>query len=181
MDELAGAEATLNVLQQVLKPLTHDDLAKQTPCREYDVVGLTDHLLSSIATLGGVAGAEFPDRDRSESVQRQVMLAARPALDAWQQRGLDGTVDFGPGPFPATVAVGILSIEFLVHAWDYAAATGHDVDVPDEVSAYVEQLAHGIITPEGRAGVGFDPPLETAPGAGPLERLVAFTGRNPAS
>jgi uncharacterized protein (TIGR03086 family) len=179
MDELASVEATLNVLQQVLKPLTRDDLAKQTPCREYDVVRLTDHLLNSITTLGGVAGAEFPDRDRRDSVHSQVILAARPAVDAWQRRGLDGSVDFGPGPFPATVAVGILSIEFLVHAWDYAAATGHEVDVPDEVSAYVEQLAHGIITPEGRAGVGFDPPLETAPGAGPLERLLAFTGRNP--
>ena len=53
------------------------------------------------------------------------------------------------------------------------------MDVPDEVSAYVEQLAHGIITPEGRAGGGFDPPLETVPDAGPLERLLAFTGRNP--
>jgi uncharacterized protein (TIGR03086 family) len=179
MDELACAEATLNVLGQVLKPLTHDDLAKQTPCREFDVVGLTDHLMNSITTLGGAAGAEFPDRDRSDPVQRQVLAAARPAVDAWQQRGLAGTVDFGPGPFPATVAAGILSVEFLVHAWDYAAATGHEIDVPDDVAAYVEQLAHGIITPEGRADVGFDPPIELAAEAGAFERLVAFTGRRP--
>jgi uncharacterized protein (TIGR03086 family) len=177
MDELASAEATLSVLQGVLTPLTPDDLAKQTPCREFDVVGLTDHLLNSITTLGGAVGAEFPDRDRSDSVHHQVMAAARPAMAAWQQRGLDGTVDFGPGPFPATVAAGILSVEFLVHAWDYAAATGHEVDVDDELATYVELLAHGIITPEGRASAGFDQPVELGADAGAFERLVAFTGR----
>lgn len=180
MDELAGAQATLAVLEHVLQPIGGDDLARRTPCREYDVVGLTDHLLKSITTLGGAAGATFPERDPGASVHRQVMAVARPAVDAWQQRGLAGDVDFGAGPFPAKVAAGILSIEFLVHAWDYAAATSQELVVPDEVSACVEQLAHTIITPEGRASVGFDQPLETPAGAAALDRLLAFTGRRSA-
>jgi uncharacterized protein (TIGR03086 family) len=176
-DELDSAEATLVVLQQVLHGIVADDMSKQTPCREFDVAKLTDHLLNSITTIGGVAGARFPERNPDDSVQRQVVLAARPALDAWHHRGLDGTVTLGPNEAPAKVMAGILSIEFLVHAWDYAAATGRRVSAPDSLSDYVLGLAHTIITPQGRANVGFDDPIDVGPDAGALDRLLAFTGR----
>lgn len=178
-DELASAEVTLGVLQRVLHPIARDDLAKRTPCTEYDVAALTDHLLNSITVIGGAVGAEFPDRDRDDSVERQIIGAARPALDAWHHRGLDGTVTIGPNELPAPVVAGILSLEFLVHAWDYAKATGHDVDVTDSVTEYVLSLAKKNITPQGRAAVGFDDPVDVAEDAPALDRLVAFTGRKP--
>lgn len=176
-DDLRCAELSLGVLQQVVHGIAEEDLGKQTPCREYDVASLTDHLLNSITVLGGMAGAEFGERDREDSVERQVILAGRPALDAWHRRGLDGTVPFGSGEAPAKVPVGILSIEFLVHAWDYAAATGRSVPAPDSLSEYVLDLAQRIITPEGRKQAGFDDPVEVPDDAPPLQRLVAFTGR----
>ena len=74
-DELECAEATFAVLEHVLHGIADDDLDKQTPCREYDVASLTDHLMNSITVLGGAAGAEFPERDRTDSVERQVVLA----------------------------------------------------------------------------------------------------------
>ena len=179
-DELDSAEATFAVLQQVLRGIANDDWSKQTPCREFDVAGLTDHLMNSITVIGGAAGAEFPERDRTDSVERQAVLAARPALDAWYRRGLDGTVTFGPNTAPAKVMAGVLSIEFLVHAWDYAVTTGRTVDAPDSLSDYVLGLAKNIITPEGRANVGFDDPIDVPADAGALDRLIAYTGRQPA-
>ena len=180
-DELASAEATLQVLQQVVHGIATDELTKQTPCREFDVASLTEHLLNSITLLGQAAGAEIPDRDRDDSVERQIVAAARPALDAWHRRGLDGTVPFGSGEAPARFMAGILSLEFLVHAWDYAAATGRPIDAPDSLTDYVSGLVHRIVTPEGRARAGFDEPVEVSEGASPLDRLVAFTGRRPVS
>jgi uncharacterized protein (TIGR03086 family) len=179
-DELASAEATLGILQRVLHPIARDDLAKPTPCSEYDVEQLTDHLLNSITVLGGAAGAELPDRDAGDSVEGQIIGAARPALDAWHRRGLDGMVSVGPNELPAAVIAGILSLEFLVHAWDYAKATGHDVDAADSVTEYVLGLARKNITPQGRATVGFADPVDVADDAPALDRLIAFTGRNPA-
>jgi uncharacterized protein (TIGR03086 family) len=178
-NELECAEATFAVLEQVLHGIPDDDLDKQTPCREYDVASLTDHLMNSITVLGGAAGAEFPERDRADSVERQVVLAGRPALDAWNRRGLDGTVAFGSGEAPATMMAGILSLEFLVHAWDYAAAIGREVTVADSLSDYVLGLAHEIITPEGRTNAGFDDPIEVPDDATALDRLLAYTGRRP--
>jgi uncharacterized protein (TIGR03086 family) len=179
-DELKSAEATLAVLQHVLHGIAKEDEAKPTPCREFDVAGLTDHLMNSITTIGSAAGAEFPERDRGDSVERQIILAARPALDAWHKRGLDGVVTFGEGrEAPAKMLAGILSLEFLVHAWDYAKSLGREVTAPDSLSDYVLNIARNVITPEGRTNVGFDDPVDVAADAGALERLVAYTGRRP--
>jgi uncharacterized protein (TIGR03086 family) len=179
VDELESAEATFAVLDHVLHGIADDDLDKQTPCREFDVAGLTDHLMNSITVIGGAAGAEFPERDRTDSVERQVVMAGRQALDAWKRRGLDGTVPFGSGEAPAKMMAGILSLEFLVHAWDYAAALGREVNAPDSLTDYVMGLAKTIITPEGRSRAGFDDPIELPDEAGSLERLLAYTGRKP--
>lgn len=178
-DELHSAEDTLGVLQRVLHPIAADDMSRQTPCAEFDVSALTGHLLKSIAALGGMVGAEIPERDAGDSAERQIVFAARPALDAWHRHGLDGSVPFGRGEMPAKDACAILSLEFLVHAWDYAVAVGHEINAPEPLSEYVLELARRIIRPEVRGGAGFDDPVDVPADAGALEQLVAFTGRNP--
>ncbi|PXX13212.1 TIGR03086 family metal-binding protein [Mycolicibacterium moriokaense] len=178
-DELESAEESLAVLENVLRGIAKDDESKQTPCREFDVAKLTDHLMNSITVIGGHAGADLPERNPNDSVEQQVMLAARPALDAWRKRGLDGTVPFGGGEAPATMMAGVLSLEFLVHAWDYAMATGRKVDASDPLSDYVMGLAKVVITPAGRTSVGFDDPVAVSADAGALDRLIAYTGRQP--
>lgn len=179
-DELASAEATLRVLQQVLVKLDSADLSKQTPCSEFDVAALSDHLLRSITLIGQAAGAVIPERDATAPLNDQIVAAARPALDAWHSRGLEGTMPFGPNEVPATLMAGILSLEFLVHAWDYATATGGRVDAPDAIAEYVLAIAQRTISPDARTQVGFDDAIDVPHGASPMERLIAFTGRAPA-
>jgi uncharacterized protein (TIGR03086 family) len=179
-DELASAEAALGALRHVLHPISRDELSKSTPCSEYDVMQLTDHLMNSITLLGGAAGAGLPERNCEDSVERQIVGAARPALDAWHRRGLTDTVTIGTNEIPATFAVSILSVEFLVHGWDYATATTHPIDVAESLADYVLGLAHKVITPQGRATVGFDDPVAVPDDAPALDRLIAFTGRDPA-
>ena len=179
-DELRSAEDTLGVLRGVLHTIAADDMTRQTPCTEFDVTRLTGHLLNSLTALGGMVGAELPERDESDSVERQVVAAARPALDAWHRHGLNGTVPFGKGDMPAKGACAILSLEFLVHAWDYAAAVDHEFNAPEPLAEYVLGLAHQVIRPEQRSRAGFDDPVDVPADAGALERLIAFTGRNPA-
>jgi uncharacterized protein (TIGR03086 family) len=179
IDELSSAEATLAELQQVVQAIAADDLGRQTPCREFNVAALTDHLMNSITTIGGVIEADLPRRNRDDSIERQITLAARPALDAWRARGLDGTVQLGSNEMPAKVMAGVLSLEFLVHAWDYAEATGQNVQPSEEVADFVFGLARQIITPQGRINVGFDDPVDVPESAPVFDRLIAFTGRAP--
>jgi uncharacterized protein (TIGR03086 family) len=178
-DELASAEASLTVLQQVLHTVANDDDAKQTPCSEYNVKQLTEHLLNSIVTLGGMAGAEISVPHGTDSVEGLVIAVARPALDAWHKRGLDGDVSLGDNTMPARAAASVLSIEFLVHGWDYAVAVGQEVDAPDPLAEYVLGLAQRLLKPPQRSAAGFDDPVEVPADASALDRLVAFTGRDP--
>ncbi len=78
---------------------------------------------------------------------------------------------------PAGLALGILSIEFLVHGWDFAQATGQRVSVSDEVAGYVLEVAQTVITPGVRGRGSFANEIPAGPDAGILDRLVAFTGR----
>ncbi|OBK17129.1 TIGR03086 family metal-binding protein [Mycobacterium asiaticum] len=180
LDELHSAEDSLAVLQHVLHTIAGSDKDKQTPCSEYNVKQLTTHLLNSIVTLGGMVGADIAVPEDTDSVEGLVIAAARPALDAWHKHGLEGEVPFGDGAIPARAAVAVFSIEFLVHGWDYARAVGSQINPPDSLSEYVLGLAQNIIQPPQRQAAGFDDPVRVADDAPPLDRLLAFTGRNPA-
>lgn len=179
-DELRSAELSLGVLQQVLHTVAGSDKSKQTPCSEYNVKDLTGHLVNSITSLGSMVGAKVDVPPDTDSVEQLVISVARPALDAWHKHGLDGEVAFGGGSMPARVAVAVFSLEFLVHAWDYARAVGRQVEAPESLSEYVLGLAHTVIRPAQRGAAGFDDPVEVPDDADPLTRLIAFTGRNPA-
>ena len=180
LDELVCAEATLAVLQGVLRDLDSTDLTKQTVCTEYTVAQLADHVMGSITTLGGCAGARMPKRDQDAPLEVQVADAAQAALEAWRRRGLEGTVELGTQQVPAALPVNVLSLEFLVHAWDFARATGRDVVVSESVADYALELAGMVITPEARGFAGFAEAVDTGPDARVLDRLIAFTGRQPA-
>ena len=176
LNPLAAAEATLAICQLALRGVAEADYHRSTVCTEFDVTQLTDHLIGSVTFLGAAAGAEAGPADGT-TPEARVAAAAQSTLEAWHVRGLDGEVKVGPHEMPAGAALGILSIEFLVHAWDFAQVTGQRVVVSDEVTQHVLGVARQIISPEVRAGGSFADPIEAGPDAGILDRLVAFTGR----
>jgi uncharacterized protein (TIGR03086 family) len=177
LDAIKAAEAALAICQLALRGVAEADYGSPTICPEFTITQLTDHLIGSVTALGGAAGAEFPGT-ATGTLEARLAEAAQAAMEAWNARGADGAVKVGPSELPATTALGILSIEFLVHAWDFAQATGQQIAVPEELSAHVLGAAHTIITPAGRASVGFDDPVEPGPDAQALDRLIAFTGRS---
>jgi len=180
LDPLSSAEATLAICQLILRGLAEADYHKPTVCTEFDVTQLAEHLIGSVTFLGAVAhdGAGATAGPANGPLEERVATAAQATLEAWHVRGLDGEVKVGPHEMPAGAALGILSIEFLVHAWDFAQATGQQVVVSDEVAQHVLGVARQIITPEARRGGSFADAVEVTPDTGLLDRLVAFTGRN---
>jgi uncharacterized protein (TIGR03086 family) len=178
LDPLSAAEATLATCQLILRGVSEADYHRPTVCTEFDMTQLTDHLIGSVTYLGAAAGAAPGAAPVASPLEARVATAAQATLEAWHVRGLGGEVKVGPHEMPAGAALGILSIEFLVHAWDFAQATGQQVVVSDEVAQHVLGVARQIITPEARAGGSFADPTEAGPDAGLLGRLIAFTGRN---
>jgi uncharacterized protein (TIGR03086 family) len=126
-----------------------------------------------------MAGAAVIPADAG-TVESRVAFAAQQALEAWDRRGLEGTVKRGERDMPAVLAASIVSLELLVHGWDFAVATGQQVTVSDEVSRYVLDLAYEVISPQARQRGSLAGAVEVGPDADILERLIAFSGRTAA-
>jgi uncharacterized protein (TIGR03086 family) len=176
LNELTSADATLAIVQRVLAHVTETDAQTQTPCADFNVSQLLDHLAGSIAGIAKALGAEVADV-AGKSPEVRIADLAQPALEAFYRRGLEGTIDMGFAELPATMVASILNLEFLVHAWDFSKALGLEVSVADELTDYVEVLAQNTISEQVRASGSFAPAQEVAETASSLERLVAFTGR----
>jgi uncharacterized protein (TIGR03086 family) len=175
---ITAAEAALAVIQPVLRNLTPADRPKPTPCTEFTCHELAEHLFGSLTGLGSMAGAEVRNPEEG-SLENRIAVMADQAITAWRGRGLDGMVP-GPGgqDFPAALAINILSIEFLLHAWDFAQASGQPLSVSDELASYVLGLAEQVV-PGARQGGAFAPEQPVADDASAMDRLVAYTGRRP--
>lgn len=177
MDPFDCAAATLPVCRLVLRSLSSDDLDRPTPCTEYTVDGVGEHLVRSMVLLASVAGEQI-DTPGAGALEARVGTVADAALAAWQRRGLDGSVAVGRSTLPAALAVEIIPLELLVHGWDIACATGQHIDVPGDVAGHVLDSARHLITPDKR-GRSFAAEVPPRSNATILQRLIAFTGRTP--
>lgn len=179
INELNSAEATLAIVQRVLNQLKATDAALPTPCEIFTVSQLVDHLVGSVVGIGKALGVDHVDND-SATAEARVADAAQATLEAFTKRGLEGTINMGFAELPATTVANILNLEFLVHAWDLATATGAELDVTPGLSDYVLSLARNTIGPQMR-GTSFAEETLVDESAASLERLMAFTGRDVAA
>jgi uncharacterized protein (TIGR03086 family) len=162
-----------------------DQLALPTPCPEFDVRALLGHLIATVRRAVAIAEGtnpldipvvttDVPDHDLAGTYAQD----AKRALDAWADEArLDAMVTVPWGRLPGRGAVGAYTNETLVHGWDLAVATGQDPEADPELAEALLAVAEQAIPAEPRGGhVPFAPPVESAPGAGPTERLANWSG-----
>ena len=175
IDHISSAEASLAVLLGVLRKLTPEDREKATPCENFTAHELLEHLARSLKQIGGALGADVTD-DAGAGPEVRIAGLAQATLEAFSRRGIEGTIDMGFAELPATVVAGIINLELLVHAWDFAKATGQELVVSDAVTDHVEARPW-TISDQVRASGSFAAAQPVAETASSLERLIAFTGR----
>ncbi|MEU7907890.1 TIGR03086 family metal-binding protein [Actinoplanes sp. NPDC049118] len=156
---------------RLISGIAPDQWTEPTPCAEWDVRALVDHVVAGnalfTASLSGQGGK--PD-GYVDSAER--MLAAFRAPGA-----LDKVVEVPFGRVPGMVALHLRIADVVVHGWDIARATGQRADYPDDV---VEQaLAFSLAAlPAVRSDRSpFAPPQPVDDDAPVLERLAACLGR----
>jgi uncharacterized protein (TIGR03086 family) len=153
------------------------DLTAATPCDDWRVRDLLNHLLDTQRYFTGAARGEdvsppgpTPPALLSGNPTRDFEQGRSELLDAF---GQDGVVE-KTGP-----ALGIAFADQLLHGWDLARATGQDATMPDGLAAAAYECIHGRFTDEQRKGI-FKPEIPVGDDASPQERLLAYTGRDPA-
>jgi uncharacterized protein (TIGR03086 family) len=184
MDTLKLLQRTFESTGHILEGVGPDELSNPTPCSEWDVRALLDHVIGVIAGFGAAAARESAPPAPPE-VGDEPLAAYRTvtqqALDAWNRPGaLEGTCTIGHGlTVPAGVAAGINVLDTLVHGWDLARATGQDETLDPELAAAALEIARQVVSDEIRGSGSFDAPVAVSAAASPTAELVAFLGRRP--
>ncbi|WND35930.1 TIGR03086 family metal-binding protein [Streptomyces sp. BB1-1-1] len=169
----------------VVRGVSEAALAAPTPCAEYDVKALVDHLFQVVVQFQRLArkeAADFgetPDRVAGSPEWRERLLdEADRLVAAWSAPGAEeGTT--GAMNMPARLVGSMALLDLTVHGWDLARATGREYPGADE--AVVAELAGAVaeLAPTAREMGVFGAPVTVAEGASEFERLLARTGRDP--
>jgi len=152
------------------------DLEAATPCPDWRVRDLLNHMLDTQRYFAGAARGE---KASPPSPTPASLLTDDPSADF--ERGSANVIDaYAPdgviermGP-----SLGIAFSDQLLHGWDLARATKQDATMPDGLAAAAYDSIHGLFTDEQRKGV-FGPEIAVDDDATPQQRLLAYTGRDP--
>jgi uncharacterized protein (TIGR03086 family) len=169
-------------------PVTPPLLPGPTPCAEWDLAVLLDHVSDSAGVLqqaitAGCAGPAPPPGggppglDPVRGLHRQTTRLLATCTAA--------------GPVPRLVVIGDRelttnmvalagALEITVHGWDISVACGAHRPVPSGLAAILLPVAPLLITPATRPGL-FADPVPVPAHASPGDQLVAFLGRQPRS
>jgi uncharacterized protein (TIGR03086 family) len=178
MNGITCARLAFDALLRAILPLADIDRPKPTPCNEFNVATLIDHLVITVAAMAQDVGFDSKP-ETAASAHVRIAAVIRPVLDAWERRGETGDVVLRGRVLPARLALGILALEMTVHGWDFASTAGAQFTIADDHAEHLLAIAHQTLTPESRRVAGFNDPLPTADNASALNRLIAFTGRDP--
>jgi uncharacterized protein (TIGR03086 family) len=76
-------------------------------------------------------------------------------------------------------ALGLTLYELVVHSWDISVPLGRPIGLDDDAVMVAEDVFRRWRGAVGSPGAHYRPPRPTLPGAAPLDRLLAMTGREP--
>ncbi|MBE1576748.1 TIGR03086 family metal-binding protein [Amycolatopsis roodepoortensis] len=171
----------------ILRGIGESDLSARTPCAEYDVRALLNHLLywgpwleaagrkaAPPEVSSGEAEADLVGDGWLADIEKQTarLVDVFGTPEAWQ-----GQTTFGD-PMPASMAGYMVLDEFVFHGWDLARATGAEFSVLPEVADAVYAIALEI-GDQARAMKVYGEEVAVADDATTFERALGATGRNP--
>ena len=161
-----------------------DGLDAPTPCGDWDLRELLDHIVDVLTSLTDAVAAPgdspspspSPGRGAGDWGRALADLAARNRL-GWAEPGvMDRTMAVGDGTMSAPTVASSTLLELVVHGWDVGQATGEAPAIPDVLAAPILAFARGAIDDASR-GDNFAADLGV--GDTPSDQLLAYLGRKP--
>ena len=183
MDPIERIDRATAFAAEKVKSVAGNQLSESTPCSEFDVRSLLNHVIGGLAMLTTAARGEkgaMPQGDQFGSDPGADYERRRAELMA--ALGADGVLDRNwEMPFatmPGAVMAKIAFMEHLTHAWDLAKATGQDTALPADLVAECMQVVTPMDAMLRTPGV-CGPAIKVAGDASEQDKLIAFMGRQP--
>lgn len=179
MDALVAHQRAQEAFAGVLANVSPDELGAPTPCSEWTVADLIEHVVGGNERVGQWAGADEPPPARPDSLIEAHLASATSAQQVFARPGgMTAMFELPIGTLPGSVVIGMRSTDVLTHAWDLAAATGQSTDLDPELSAYLLSAARERLRPDFRGhGKPFGAEQPCPADRPPADQLAAFLGR----
>lgn len=169
---------------QVMSNVTPEQMELATPCAEWNVGQLIDHMVGANHWgLGAMQGTP-PSADGAGSCEGDYCStyqeSAQACLSAFQEEGaLDKMVNPGFGDMPGAAMLGLMLTDTFQHTWDLATATGQDNDLSPEMAQQILSASQQSIQDSFRSEEGsiFGMEQQAPEGANAATQLAAFLGR----
>jgi uncharacterized protein (TIGR03086 family) len=179
-------------MADLISGVPDDSLDAPTPCPEYTLGDLVDHVggLAAAFTAAarkdfGDASAQGPSGDASrlgDDWRTRIPRDVAALAEAWRDPGAwSGMTQAGGLELPGEVAGLVALDELVIHGWDVARAS----DQPYDPDAQTLEAVHGFVAQFSESGQEapeglFGPVVEVPEDAPLLDRVLGLTGRDPA-
>jgi uncharacterized protein (TIGR03086 family) len=181
-------------LRELIEAVPEGDLGLTTPCTEYAIGDLLDHIAGVTVAFGGAAvkargesstmgpwgDASKLDPDWRTSLPRRVMALAEAWRDPQAWRGMTRV---GGADQPGEVTGLILLGELVVHGWDLARGAGLPFEADPITLAPLYHLVRQTFGPgqdPAARGPAFGPAVPMGPNFPLLDQTLGLLGRDPA-
>lgn len=184
-ETVARLEEAIDTFDAVLHQLTVDELGRATPCAEWDVRALVNHVVGEMAWVGPLlAGRTIDD----VGVALGGDLIGTDPCAAWhhwsgfahtafsEPAATDRIVHLSYGDESAGAYGDQLSFDLLVHSWDLARSIRADDTLPGHLVAWGRRWFGPVADQYRGAGV-VGAAVRVAPDADEQTRLLALAGR----
>jgi uncharacterized protein (TIGR03086 family) len=188
MEQGALLSRAVNEVNRLVDGISDDQLDAQTPCTDWKVRDLVNHLVGGAnmfavsAETGSVPDdvlAALGQDNLGDDFKQAWKQASTRATAAFNQPGIeDKTVALPFGEMPAPIAATIAVFDVTTHACDLATATGQQIQ-DTELLDIALQAGKQMIGPELRVPGFFGAEQPCADDASAVDRLLAFAGRVP--
>jgi uncharacterized protein (TIGR03086 family) len=176
----------LDRTQEVVARVRREQLSDPTPCTEWDVRTLLNHLIGGCVSFAAGADGRAVDMDGTDHASGDYVQAyERAAADARAAFAVPGALEqeftLPWGQTPGSAALGLAVADAVVHGWDLARATDQALPIDDDIADAIYGMTSSMMQPKGSypRGDSFAEPLDVGDDATPTDRMLAYLGRQP--
>ncbi len=178
MEPIDALQASYDTARPVVGAVTPADLAKPTPCPEWNVEALLTHFINAIAMFPAILAGEKPDIVSGLSGDTATAFdgAVRTNLAAWRA---PGAAQHETTLLPGMRLIDLNLCDAVVHTWDLAQAIGAEPRFDPDAVAYVYDRWRTAPLDVSREYKAFGPEVAVDGNAPALDRLLGLLGRQP--
>ena len=171
---------------RVLASMRADQLHRPTPCTEWDVRQLVNHMtrgnLDYVLLASGGSRAEFLAQRDQDALGGPVLTAygksVRECAAAFGVPGvLDRVLDYPLGPVTGRQALEVRTVDSVIHTWDLARALGSPDALDPELVGWIGRELPSIYAGLDGMERFFAPPIAPVESDSDQDRLLRLFGR----